>query len=299
MRPKSATQTRTATGPTIDPHTIGVVGATPMGRVVARFFAENGFHVTWVDVERTALYGEFGLLRDTLGQRVADGYMAQKDVDEILARIQVGTDFATLRTACCVVESVPENLDTKTKAVGAIEQNIDRSVAVVTTTYELGVNRVAEMLHASDRLVGMHLMGIGGTFQVAEIISAQNTSPRVLAQFRALLGSTFITPIEVSDRPGFLLNRLLLTQINEAAHIVYEGATTIEDVDLAIQTFTQQILGPLAMADLLGIDVVVRQLEALFLGSGEARYQPCALLKEFLKAGRLGRKSGRGFYQYG
>lgn len=299
MRPKSATRTRTATGPTIDPYTVGVVGATPMGRVVTRFFAENGFHVNWVDGERSALYGEFGLLRDTLGQRVADQYMTQQDVDQILSRVQVGTDLMALTVACCVIESVVENLDAKKQAVAVIEQSIDRTVPVVTTTYEVGVNRVAETMRVADRLVGMHLLGIGGTFQIAEIISAQSTSPRVLAQFRALLGSTFVTPIEVSDRPGFLMNRLLLSQINEAAYIVFEGATTIEDVDLAVQSFTQQILGPLALADLLGIDVVVRQLEALFIGSGEARYQPCSLLKEFVKAGRLGRKSGRGFYQYG
>jgi len=279
--------------------TVGVYGATPMGRVTARFFAECNFHVYWVDADQRALDRELQEINDVIGQRIADGHMTEKQAAKITSYLHATVDKNSLKLACCVIEALEENLETKQAVLKGLEKFLDPATLLVTSTYELGITRVANGMQRPENLLGLHLMGIGGTFQVAELIAGERTSPAAMSQFRNLIGATFVVPVEVSDRPGYLLNRMLLAQINEAAHLVEEGASSIEEIDLACQSFMQQIIGPLAIADLMGIDVVVAQMEALYLASGNPRYQPCPLLKEFVKAGRLGRNSGRGFYQYG
>lgn len=282
-----------------DPRIVGVIGATPMGRSVARFFAECHYNVWWIDEDEAELVRELEYIRESLGRRAMEGYLPREELDATLGRIFCSTERANLLAAPYVVDAVEDTLSQKHFLMEELESLLNPDVLIISTSFAVGIDRIAAAMRAPERLVGLHLIGLGGTFQLAEVIPGEKTAPETLDLLRSLLEGTFVTVIEVSDQAGYSVNRMLFTQINEAAFQVFEGTASIPDIDIACQEFFRQILGPLALADLIGIDTVYEHLEQLYTASGSARFQPCPLLREFIKSGRLGRKSGRGFYKYG
>src|SRR4051812_25502542 len=280
-------------------HTIGVVGAGTMGHGIAQVAAQSGYRVTLVDVVPAALERGRTQIGKGLERLVAKGKLAAEDRDQALSRLTTGGDLAALAGADLVVEAVVEREDVKRNVLSELDRVCPARTILATNTSSISITRLAAATSRPEKVIGMHFMNPVPVMQLVEVIRGLATSQETWEAVEAASRKMGKTPVEVHDAPGFVSNRVLMPMINEAIFCLYEGVGKAEAIDEVMKLGMNHPMGPLALADLIGLDVCLDILRVLQQGFGDPKYRPCPLLVKMVDAGRLGRKSGRGFYAYG
>ncbi len=279
--------------------TIGVVGAGTMGHGIAQVAAQSGYQVTLVDVVPAALERGRAQIGKGLERLVAKGKLAAEDRDQALGRLTTGGDLTALAGADLVVEAVVEREDVKRKVLSELDRVCPAQAILATNTSSISITRLAAATSRPEKVIGMHFMNPVPVMQLVEVIRGLATSQETWEAVEAASRKMGKTPVEVHDAPGFVSNRVLMPMINEAIFCLYEGVGKAEAIDEVMKLGMNHPMGPLALADLIGLDVCLDILRVLQQGFGDPKYRPCPLLVKMVDAGRLGRKSGRGFYDYG
>ena len=278
--------------------TVGVLGAGTMGNGIAHVFARSGYKVVLRDVETRFLERGLDAISKNLDREVKKGKLAEADKSAVLARIDATTDTSKLAAADFVVEAVPEQLDLKIRVLKEADAVLRPGVILASNTSSISITQLAAQTSRPERFIGMHFMNPVPVMVLVEVIRGLATSDETFATTMALCEKLGKKPVAVNDAPGFVSNRVLMPLINEAAFCVMEDVATPEAVDAVMKTGMNHPMGPLELADFIGLDVCVDILEVLFKGFGDSKYRACPLLKKYVAAGWLGRKSGRGFYKY-
>ncbi|HYW67921.1 MAG TPA: 3-hydroxybutyryl-CoA dehydrogenase [Candidatus Dormibacteraeota bacterium] len=278
--------------------TVAVLGAGTMGNGIAHVFARAGYSVILRDVEERFLQRGMETIGKNLDREVKKGKLAEADKPAVLARLKAVIDFAAITAADFVVEAVPEKIEIKRAVLTEADKVLRPEVILTSNTSSISVTALAAMTQRPDRFVGMHFMNPVPVMALVEVIRALQTSDAAFATTMELVRKLGKTPVAVNDAPGFVSNRVLMPLINEAAYAVMEGVATPEAVDAVMKLGMNHPMGPLELADFIGLDVCVDILNVLLEGLGDPKYRACPLLKKYVAAGWLGRKSGRGFYTY-
>jgi 3-hydroxybutyryl-CoA dehydrogenase len=278
--------------------TVAVLGAGTMGNGIAHVFARCGFEVILRDVEESFLARGLDTIAKNLDREIKKGKIAQEDSPKILARIRATTDLSEIARADFAVEAVPERLDLKLSVLRDADKLLRPEVILASNTSSISVTNLAAARSRPDRFIGMHFMNPVPVMVLVEVIRALQTSEETFRATMALCERLEKKPVAVNDAPGFVSNRVLLPMINEAAFAVMEGVATAEAVDSIMKLGMNHPMGPLELADFIGLDVCVHILDVLHEGFGDSKYRACPLLRKMVAAGWLGRKSGRGFYDY-
>jgi 3-hydroxybutyryl-CoA dehydrogenase len=277
---------------------VAVIGAGTMGNGIAQTFATFGAGVLLVDVNPAGLEQGVAAIAGSLARFVKKGTLPEADAQAIRARVQATTRLEDVCDAGLVVEAVSERADLKKKVFAQLDAQCPASTILATNTSSISITEIAAATQRADRVIGMHFMNPVPLMKLVEIIRGQETSDATLRTIHACAASLDKTPVEASDYPGFVSNRVLMPMINEAAFCLMEGVATKEGIDTVMKLGMNHPMGPLALADLIGLDVCLDILEVLHAGLGDDKYRPCPLLRRYVAAGRLGKKSGRGFYDY-
>ncbi|HEY6850789.1 MAG TPA: 3-hydroxybutyryl-CoA dehydrogenase [Terracidiphilus sp.] len=279
--------------------TVGVVGAGTMGSGIAHVFARSGFKVLLCDVEQRFLDRAMTTIRTNLGREAAKGKLAEADVELALARISAIVDREALGAAEFVVEAASERFELKSEIFHALDRIVPEGAILATNTSSISITKLGAQTRRPEEVIGMHFFNPVPVMALVETVRGLATSDRTFAAVHALAVKLGKTPVEVNDAPGFVSNRVLMPLINEAAFAVMEGVATAEAVDQVFKLGMAHPMGPLTLADFIGLDVCVDIMRVLQEGYGDPKYRPCPLLVRMVDAGWLGRKSGRGFYSYG
>ena len=276
---------------------IGVVGAGTMGQGIAQVVAASGFNVRLYDVADEQLTRAKNAIDKGLEKLVAKEKMTAEGKQEALARLSTTTALDALSDCSVIIEAAPEQPALKEKLFRDLS-HLSSDAILASNTSSLSLTRLAAVCERPERVVGMHFFNPVPVLKLVEVIRAEQTSDATVERIEALAKALGKTAVPVGDAPGFAVNRLLVPMINEAAFIVQEGTATPEAIDDAMKLGAAHPMGPLALADLIGLDVCLAIMEVLQEGFGDPKYRPCPLLKRMVAAGYLGRKSGRGFYIY-
>ena len=279
-------------------HTVGVVGAGTMGSGIAHVFARSGLRVLLCDVEQRFLDRALASIRANLGREAAKGKLAESEIEPALARIEPITDREGLSAADFVVEAASERFELKAEIFRALDRILPAEAILATNTSSISITRLAAQTERPAQVIGMHFFNPVPVMALVEVVRGLATSAETFETVRSLSVRLGKTPVEVNDAPGFVSNRVLMPLINEAAFAVMEGVATPEAVDQVFKLGMNHPMGPLMLADFIGLDVCVDILRVLQEGYGDPKYRPCPLLVRMVHAGWLGRKSGRGFYTY-
>jgi len=277
---------------------IAVIGAGQMGNGIAHAFAQSGFAVTMIDVAQGALDKGRSTIEKNLERQVKKGTIDAAARDATLGRIATNTGVAAAGDAALVIEAATENRDLKFRIFGDLDRAAPNAI-LASNTSSISITEIAARTSRPDKVIGMHFMNPVPVMQLVEVIRGLATSDETMRTTVDLAKAVGKTPVEVSDYPGFVANRILMPMINEAVYCVMEGVGTPEAIDTVMKLGMNHPMGPLALADLIGLDTCVAILEVLQSGLGDPKYRPCPLLRKYVAAGWLGRKSGRGFYTYG
>jgi 3-hydroxybutyryl-CoA dehydrogenase len=275
-----------------------VVGAGTMGSGIAQVFASSGRPVLLIEPSEPALRRGLAGIEKSLGRLVEKGTIPAGAREETLRRIVTREDDFPLAECSIAVEAVPERPDLKRAVFESLDARLPAGAILATNTSSISVTELAAATKRPARFVGMHFMNPVPVMQLVEIVRGLETSEETVAETVELAKALGKVPVVVADRPGFVSNRVLMPMINEAAFTLMEGVADREAIDTVMKLGMNHPLGPLALADLIGIDVCLDILEVLHRGLGEDKYRPCPLLRTMVAAGRLGRKTGRGFYEY-
>jgi 3-hydroxybutyryl-CoA dehydrogenase len=278
--------------------TVGVLGAGTMGNGIAHVFARAGYRVILRDVEKRFLDRGLETIAKNLDREVKKGKLAEADKPAVLARIDATTDSAKLAAADFAVEAVPEQLDLKLRVLKEADAALRPGVILASNTSSISITQLAAQTSRPERFIGMHFMNPVPMMQLVEVIRGLATSDDAFATTMSLCEKLEKKAVAVNDAPGFVSNRVLMPLINEAVFCVMEGVATPEAVDAVMKMGMNHPMGPLELADFIGLDVCVDILEVLYKGFGDPKYRACPLLRKYVAAGWLGRKSGRGFYKY-
>jgi 3-hydroxybutyryl-CoA dehydrogenase len=278
--------------------TVAVLGAGTMGNGIAHVFARGGFNVILSDVEARFLDNAIDTISKNLDREVKKGKIPEGDKSRVLARIHTTTDISEISRADFAVEAVPERLDLKLSVLREADKLLRPDVILASNTSSISITTLAAATSRPDRFVGMHFMNPVPVMVLVEVIRALQTSDATFQTTMALCERLEKKPVAVNDAPGFVSNRVLMPMINEAAFAVMEGVATAEAVDAIMKLGMNHPMGPLELADFIGLDVCVNILDVLYTGFGDSKYRACPLLRKMVAAGWLGRKSGRGFYTY-
>jgi 3-hydroxybutyryl-CoA dehydrogenase len=277
---------------------IAVVGAGTMGNGIAQVFAAQGSDVTLIDVQQGALDKGLETIKGSLARVVKKGTITEADAAATVGRIRAATDLAAAKDAALVVEAASENPAIKFSIFEKLDGICAPETILATNTSSISITEIAAKTKRPELVIGMHFMNPVPVMQLVEIIRGQRTSDATTAQVMEWSKALGKVPIEVNDYPGFVANRILMPMINEAVYCVMEGVATPEAVDTVMKLGMAHPMGPLAVADLIGLDVCLAILEVLHNGLGDPKYRPCPLLRRMVAAGQLGRKTGRGFHEY-
>jgi 3-hydroxybutyryl-CoA dehydrogenase len=275
-----------------------VLGAGTMGNGIAHVFARSGYKVILRDVEQRFLDRGLETIGKNLDREIEKGRLAQAEKATALARLQPVTDMAAIAAADFVVEAVPEKIEIKRAVLTEADGILRPDVILASNTSSIAMTTLAALTKRPDRFVGMHFMNPVPVMVLVEVIRALQTNDTTFSVTRELATRLGKTPVAVNDAPGFVSNRVLMPLINEAVYCVLEGVATPEAVDAVMKLGMNHPMGPLELADFIGLDVCVDIMHVLHDGLGDSKYQACPLLKKYVAAGWLGRKSGRGFYSY-
>jgi 3-hydroxybutyryl-CoA dehydrogenase len=278
--------------------TLGVVGAGQMGAGIAQVAAQSGLHVILADISDDAAEAGKAKITKFLTRAVAKGRATQEDADAALGRISTAGSMNALAEADFVVEAATENVALKLRIFEQLDSIVPAGVILATNTSSISITKIAAATARPELVIGMHFMNPVPIMKLVEVISGLRTSEETLATTLALAEGMGKTCVAAKDFPGFAVNRILMPMINEAFYTLYEGIATAEGIDAAMKLGTNQPMGPLTLADFIGLDTCLAIMEVLNQGLGDTKYRPCPLLRQYVEAGLLGRKTGRGVYDY-
>jgi 3-hydroxybutyryl-CoA dehydrogenase len=277
---------------------IGVIGGGTMGNGIAHVFAQNGNETILMDNAPAALERARGSIEKNLGRQAKKGAIQEKDIPTILGRIEFTQDPGAMRGASLVVEAVFEDLEVKKAVYAAVDPLLADDAILASNTSSISITTLASATSRPDRFIGMHFMNPVPMMKLVEIIRGHATSDETTQRVMEIAQSLGKTPVQCNDYPGFVSNRVLMPMINEAIFALMEGVATQEAIDEIMKLGMAHPMGPLTLADFIGLDVCLDILEVLHEGFGDPKYRPCPLLRKMVAAGYLGRKTGRGFYTY-
>ncbi|EJM16057.1 3-hydroxyacyl-CoA dehydrogenase [Pseudomonas sp. GM21] len=277
---------------------IGVIGAGTMGNGIAQVCALAGFNVTLIDISESALQKALATVGKNLDRQVAKATLTEEQKNVALDKIRTSTQYDSLQNAQLVIEAATENLDLKLRVLHQIAAQVSAECVIASNTSSLSITQLAASVSQPERFIGLHFFNPVPVMGLIEVIRGLQTSDSTHAlalDMATTLGKTAIT---AGNRPGFVVNRILVPMINEAVLVFQEGLASAEDIDAGMRLGCNQPIGPLALADLIGLDTLLAIMEAFHDGFNDSKYRPAPLLKEMVAAGYLGRKTGRGFYAY-
>jgi len=276
----------------------GVIGAGTMGNGIAQVAARAGFEVMMRDVGDEFLARGLAAIDKSLQRDVDKDRLSGEEKQAIIGRIKTTTDISSLKDAFIVVEAVTEDLGVKTDVFRSLEQITKADAILASNTSSISITKLGAATKKPDKVIGMHFMNPVPVMKLVEVIRGAATSDATYDKVRALSEKLGKTPLECQDYPGFISNRVLMPMINEAIFALHEGVATRESIDGIMKMGMNHPMGPLTLADFIGLDVCLAIMNVLYEGFGDSKYRPCPLLKRYVDAGWLGRKTGRGFYEY-
>ena len=278
--------------------TVGIVGAGTMGNGIAQACAVSGVNVVMVDISEAAVAKGLATVSGSLDRLIKKEKMTEADKATALSRIKGSTSYEDLKAAQLVIEAATENEQIKVKILQQLDQLLAPETIIASNTSSISITKLAATTGRSDRFIGMHFFNPVPMMALVEIIRGLQTSDATHDAVHALATALGKTPITVKNAPGFVVNRILVPMINEAFYVLAEGLASPEDIDAGMKLGTNQPIGPLALADMIGIDVCLAVMEVFLKEFGDSKYRACPLMKEMVAAGRLGRKTGQGVYTY-
>ncbi|WP_370680852.1 3-hydroxybutyryl-CoA dehydrogenase [Comamonas sp. GB3 AK4-5] len=278
--------------------TVGIVGAGTMGNGIAQACAVSGINVVMVDISEAAVQKGLATVAGSLDRLIKKEKITAADKDAALARIKTSTSYDDLKSAQLVIEAATENYDLKVKILKQLDELLGADVLVATNTSSISITKLGAVTKRADKFIGMHFFNPVPMMKLVEIIRGLQTSDATHDAVKALSEKLGKSPITVKNAPGFVVNRVLVPMINEAFQVLSEGTATAEDIDEGMKLGCNHPIGPLALADMIGLDVCLAVMEVYLEEFGDSKYRPCYLLREMVAAGRLGRKTGQGVYSY-
>jgi 3-hydroxybutyryl-CoA dehydrogenase len=278
--------------------TIGVIGSGQMGNGIAQVAAMSGLQVIMSDIEDEFVQRGLGNISKILSRNVEKGRMSSEEKEAVLARIKTTVDTKDMAVADFVVEAATENEAIKFKIFRDLDEICAPEVILATNTSSIPIGRIAAKTQRPDKVIGMHFMNPVPLMKLVEVIPGLATSDDTFKITWDLTVKFGKTPVKANDYPAFIANRILMPMINEAIYCLYHGVGTREDIDTVMQLGMNHPMGPLALADLIGLDTCLAVMETLYTGFSDSKYRPCPLLRQYVEVGWLGRKTGRGFYEY-
>ncbi|WP_310644706.1 3-hydroxybutyryl-CoA dehydrogenase [Limnohabitans sp.] len=278
--------------------TVGIIGAGTMGNGIAQACAVSGVNVVMVDISEAAVAKGVATISGSLDRLIKKEKITEDDKAAALARIKGSTRYDDLKDTQLVIEAATENFELKVKILKQVDALLDASVLIASNTSSISITQLAAVTTRADRFIGMHFFNPVPMMALVEIIRGLQTSDATHAAVHELSTRLGKSPITVKNAPGFVVNRILVPMINEAFFVLAEGLATAKDIDAGMVLGCNQPIGPLALADMIGLDVCLAVMEVYLNEYGDSKYRPCPLLKEMVAAGQLGRKTGRGVYVY-
>jgi len=277
---------------------IGIVGAGTMGNGIAHVAARSGYRVILNDIDPKALERALGTISRNMDREVARGKFSAESKSEAMARISVTVKMEELSTADFIIEAVIENVDAKLKIFQTMDSIARPNVILASNTSSISITKIGSATRRPGNIIGMHFMNPVPVMSLVEVVRGLQTADETQSVTESLATSLGKTPVTVNDSPGFVSNRVLMPMINEAIYCVMEGVSSAESVDQIVKLGMNHPIGPLALADMIGLDVCLYTMEVLHSGLGDPKHRPCPLLRKMVDAGHLGRKSGQGFFRY-
>ena len=277
---------------------VSIIGAGTMGSGIAHVFAVNGYEVNLIDTSDALLERALSSITDNLGKQVRKEIISRDEVENALKSINLSTEMDIAADSQLLIEAVFENSEVKKKVFEELERISDREAILATNTSSISITDIASATNRKDKVIGMHFFNPVPAMELVEIIKGESTGEETYQAVRKVVKSLGKTPVEVNDSPGFISNRVLMPMINEAVFALMEGVSSADDIDTVMKLGMNHPMGPLRLADFIGLDVCLNIMEILQNGFNSDKYAPCPLLKEKVESGELGRKTGSGFYKY-
>ncbi len=277
---------------------IGVIGAGTMGNGIAHVFTQHEYEVFLVDIDEELLQRGLKFIEKNMGRELKKERITAEQMEAALKRIHPGTELAKLKDCFLVIEAATERKELKLELFRQLDEITSPETILATNTSSISITEIAAVTTRADKVIGMHFMNPVPMMKLVEVIRGLDTSDIINEQIHELSRAIGKVPVEANDFPGFVANRILLPMINEAIYAVMEGVAKPEAVDQVMMLGMGHPMGPLALGDLIGLDVCLAIMEVLHNGLGDSKYRPCPLLRKMVAAGQLGRKSGEGLYQY-